>query len=105
MEKKRSSLSDIKTALGSKITSKTEMKGSEYLKMFLLEKKKTRLGQEQENLERRMKQIGKDLIDIEEELVRLEEVVQKRKNDSVNEATSKEAPTPSEAIKTMSVDY
>ena len=105
MEKKRSSLSDIKTALSAKITSKPEMKGSEYLKMFLLEKKKTRLGQEQDNLERRMKQIEKDMIDIEEELVKLEKVVQNRKNHSLNKATPKEAPITSETIKTMTVDY
>jgi len=104
MASKRRTVSDIKTAIRSKIHSKPRLRGSEYLEMFVLEKNKARLEQEKENLEKRKTQIEKDISVIDEELEALEEMVSETKSPTVNTEKRKKLAPP-KPMKAMTIDY
>ncbi|MCG2757076.1 MAG: hypothetical protein L6263_01410 [Desulfobacteraceae bacterium] len=103
MEKKRRTVSDIKTALRSKVRSKPRVRGSEYLEMFVLEKNKSRLEQEKENVAKRETQIEKDISVIDDELKDLEELLSQDKDTSVTKKHKK--LIPSKPMKTMKIEY
>lgn len=104
MANKRRTVSDIKTALRSKVRSKPRVRGSEHLEMFVLEKNKARLEQEKGNVEKRKEQIEKDISVIDEELEKLEDVVSERQGATVNTGKHKKL-TPPKPMKMMKIDY
>jgi len=104
MASKRRTVSDIKTAVRSKIHSKPRVRGSEYLEMFVLEKNKARLEQEKENVEKRKTQIEKDISVISEELETLEDMVSEAKSHTVDTKKRKKL-VPPKPMKAMTVDY
>jgi len=104
MASKRRTVSDIKTAVRSKIRSKPRVRGSEYLEMFVLEKNKARLEQEKENVEKRKIQIQKDISVIGEELETLEDMVSET-NGATRNRKKPEKLTPPQPMKVMKMDY
>jgi len=104
MHSKRRTVSDIKTALRSKVRSKPRVKGSEYLEMFVLEKNKARLEQEKGNVEKRKEQIEKDISVIDEELDKLEDVIPEREGTTLNTEKHKKLIPPN-PMKMMKIDY
>ena len=104
MAQKLRGVTDVKTAIRSKVHSKPRLKGSEYLEMFILEKNKARLSQEKENLEKRKNEIDKDIGVIRGELARLEHVMSQLKNTQGN-MEKHEKPIPQKPVKTMTMDY
>ena len=97
-------LSDIKTAVRSKVRSKPRVRGSEFLEMFILEKNKSRLEQEKANVGKRSDQIQKDISYIDEELQTLEDALSEGKEDNGNRPKPNKR-TPSKPIKVMKVEY
>ncbi len=104
MASKRRTLSDIKTAVRSKIRSKPRVTGSEYLEMFVLEKNKARLEQEKQNVDKRKTQIEKDISVINEELETLEDMVSET-NGATRNRKKTEKLIPPQAMKVMKIDY
>jgi hypothetical protein len=104
MAKKLRGVTDVKTAIRSKVFSKPRLKGSEYLEMFILEKNKIRLEQEKENLEKRKGEIEKDIRVIAREIARLENTVSHLKHNTWNPQDHRK-PLPQKQVKTMTMDY
>ena len=104
MTNNRRTVSDIKTALRSKVRSKPRVGGSEHLEMFVLEKNKARLEQEKENVEKRKTQIEKDIAVIDEELETLEDLTSETKGAAVNTAKHKKF-VPPKPMKLMKINY
>ena len=98
MAKKQRGVSDMNTAIRSKVPSKPRLKGSEYLEMFILVKNKARLQQEKENLEKRREEIEKDIGVIGGEIARLENTVSRLKHGTMN-AQDHRKPLPQKQMK------
>ena len=104
MAQKLRGVTDVKTAIRSKVHSKPRLKGSEYLEMFILDKNKARMKQEKENLDKRKREINKDIRLIESEIARLEDIILQLKGGPAN-TEKPEKPIPQKPVKTMTIDY
>ena len=107
MAHKLRTVTDIKTAVRSKVRGKPRLRGSEFLERFILEKNKARLEQEKENVEKRKIEIQKDISVINEELKRLEDEISELKGvkeDGGNRENHKRI-VPTKPMKAMTIDY
>ncbi len=107
MPDKIRTISDIETALRSKVRGKPRLRGSEFLEMFILEKNRARLEQEKENVEKRGIQIQKDIHVIDEELKRLEDEtpgLKEVRKDRGNRENHKMV-MPSKSMNVMKIEY
>ena len=104
MSNNRRTVSDIKTAVRSKIHSKPRVVGSEFLEMFILEKNRSRLEQEKAYVEKRQALIDKDIALIESELEILKDRVSQNGKSMIEKPTRKKQES-AKKIKTMTIDY
>ncbi len=101
------SVSDINTAVSSKLRSRPRLKRAEFLDMFILEKNKVRLEQERANLNRRVSQIEKDISVIDGEIEILKSIVAESKDKDAIVYTGKheKKQMPPKPMNMMKIDY
>ncbi len=107
MGKKPRSVSDINTAVSTKLRSRPRLKRAEFLDMFILEKNKVRLEQERGNLNKRISQIEKDISVIDGEIEILESIVAESKdNDAIVDTGKHEKKQiPPKPMNMIKIDY
>ena len=70
MRKKAAGLQTIKTAQRCKIHAKPKSPDTDYLDLFVLEKNRSRIQQEIEHLQERLKQLKRDITEIDQKKAR-----------------------------------
>ena len=97
-------LSDIKTAVRSKIRAMPKTTGAETLEKFILEKNRARLGQERTNIEKRLQHIDNEISVIEGEIEELAVKSSQNEDRTINTVDNKKQEYKKK-MKKMSIDY